>query len=566
MFSFLNQFWPGKTRIELEQQLAPVNLKSDDRIITDIILPTVVAHGDESAGKSTVLKYMTQADIFETGPDMITRMVWRYRLRYSNRHIVPHAVMHVLNKPVFETDDPNEVKKMIRAQHEEIKRSGIAILDQEGMVEIFSNAVPNIDIIDLPGSVASPKEGEPATVSEISRKIARKYLSRTNHIILYVQSSMALERNSVAAGLMYELKCPYVLTVYTKVDNVVDSRTVEPLDNFLDSFRKKGSNYIAVSNYCRAPNMTFAEVREDEHKFFIDHLSPLEYEILKPRLGMNALMKCINEVAESMNKGEWIQMRMKAEQTKLAGVKASLTNIGQEYTTFELCSIVANGLLENDTLLIETMTDTFREMKYSIPQKPERGVIVADFDAKKFASRMCGKLLARLDRVFELSPHKLMRFETFHGEYRRLFLEKLNNRSDVFVYNWGRYADHIMMDFYTGSPLYSPDRWFYALTNCYLQRVLMRLNDTIDIDRLFGQQQQRQYSLYMHIGSVLVGPNADEEQEVGPSQRFHSLKTELESVGHELTAKENEKHQLQREQLQQQVFILENIIAKLPSM
>lgn len=559
MFSFLNQFWPGKAKIDLEQKWAAVNLKPDDRIITDITLPTLVAHGDESAGKSTLLQELIQFDMFDVGDDMITRMVWRYRLRYSAKHVTPYVVVHIPNKQPLETTDPHEVKRAIQTIHDEIKTSKIAILDQEGLIEIFSNLVPNIDIIDLPGSVASPKEGEPTTLAETSRRIAKKYLSRLNHIIMYVQSSTASERTSVAAGLIYEAKCQHVLTVYTKVDNAIDARTAEPLQKFMDMFRAKDHHFIAISNYRRHPVMSFLEVREEEQKFFIENLSPSDYDQFHNRLGMNALMAAVNNMAESMNKSEWVQTRLKAEQTKLAGVHSKLATLGKAYSTQELCAIVADSLLEHDPMLLETLADTWQEMKVVVPTKCDLWMSVPDIDANVFATHMCGKFMARLDRVFELSALKLNRFDVFQSEYARILMSKLSNRNQIFLNRWAEFSKHIAIEFYTGSPFYSPDRWSHALKTCYIQHVLLRLHETDDIERY--QNQRQQSALYMHI----IGNHQVEDQEVGPPPN-QSFKSILEAIGADLSAKENVRVQQEREDLLQQIAIYENIITNLPTM
>jgi len=556
MFSFLEQFWHGRARINLQEKLATVNLKVDDRVITDFVLPTLIAHGDESAGKSTLLEQLIQFDIFDVGKDMITRMVWIYRLRYSANQSPPKVIVKMANKPFLETSDPAVVKSVIQEAHNDIKKSGVAILDQEGIIEIFSNLVPNIDIIDLPGSVASPKVGEPSNLVETSRKIAKKYLMRPNHIIMYVQSSTTLQRNSVAAGLLCECKCANVISVLTKVDRAIDMRTHEPLAEFMEMFRARDENCIAVTNYLSHPNISFAEVREEEMKFFHDYISAEDFETYKHRLGMPALMHRINQLAESMNKQDWVNARLKIEQGKLANVKMQLEMIGPLYSTQELCAIVADGLVENDPMWLDTIKDVWDEMKFPFPYKVEYWTTFSEFDTNRFLNNMQTRILAQFDRLFERSPHKLARFELFQAEYRRLLMHKLSTRVQSFQARWTELVKHILMDYFTGSAFYSPDRWLHTLKMCYVQHVLMKLNDPDEFDR----QSNRQSPFYMHfpLGSLSFA----DEQEIGPPPPV-TLKSTLEAIGFGLASDESLRTKKERDELQQQANIFQSIIESL---
>lgn len=557
MFSFLEYFWHGKARNELEQKLSPVNLKVDDRMITETKLPTLIAHGDESSGKSTLLAEMIQFDMFDIGANMITRMVWVYRLRFSAAHIVPHIVVKIPDRSPVETTDPAVVRKLIQTVHNEIEMSKLAISDKEGYIEIYSNSVPKMDIIDLPGSIAAPTKDEPSTLSETSRRIARKYLSRPDHIVMYVRSSVATQRNSVAAGLLGELKCEHVLTVLTKVDCAVHQRT--GLNDFMETFTSMGENAIAVSNYRDHTNMTFAEVREDELKFFQDNLSPLEYEMFKSRLGVPALLQRINQIAESMHGKEWIHARLRAEQKNLDFLRAQFEAIGPKMTSKELGSIVAEGLLTGDEMIEKMMRESWNEIKVNVPTKMDYWFAPTEIDVSAFLNQMNIRILAQLEHVFEFSEAKMSRFESFCVEYRRLLTTRLSHRVQSFRERWHKITKFLLMEHATNSPTYSPDRWFHAVCACYIQCVLMKLGSTNDDKASRGIP-------FLHFGSLSHGYSANDpcsdELEIGPPPSY-SLKTVLEMLGNDLSCEESARVVRHREDIQQQIDVLVAVIASL---
>lgn len=562
MFSFLDYFWHGKARTELEQKLSPVNLKVDDRMITETKLPTLIAHGDESSGKSTLLAEMIQFDMFDIGTNMITRMVWVYRLRFSATQTVPHIVVKIPGRSIVETTDPAKVRALIQSVHNEIEMSKQAISEMEGSIEIYSNSVPRMDIIDLPGSIAAPNQGEPHTVGELSRRIARKYLARPDHIVMYVQSSVALQRNSVAAGLVSEMKCERVLTVLTKVDYAVHQRT--GLNEFMESFRTMGDNTIAVSNFRDRAGMSFSEVRDDERKFFVDNLSSSDYDTYKRRLGVPALLQRINEIAEATHGAEWIETQMRLDQEKLAYLCAQLDAIGPKLTSAELSTMVADGLLATDGLLEKMMRETWAEIKLHVPLKMDYWYAANDVDATPFVNRMNIRMLAQLDHVFEFSEAKMSRFENFCVGYRRVLTTRLSNRAAAFRERWNKTAKYLMLEHTTNSPMYSVERWFHAACACYIQTVLMKLSDADDQDN----KPNRSSAPFLHFSSLSHGwasplpLSPQPEAEVGPPPAY-SIKGMFEALGTDLSCDESSRVVRIREDIQQQIEVLTGVITAL---
>ena len=557
MFELLNYFWHGKAHNELEQKFSAVNLKADDSLISETRLPTLVAHGDESSGKSTLLANMIQFDMFDIGKDMITRMVWVYRLRYSPTQKIPRIIVKVGKRPQLETTDPAAVRNLIAEVHAEI---GQSIVDQEGYIEIYSNTVPKMDIYDLPGAVAVKKKNEPATLVETSRRIAKKYLTRPDHIVLHVQSSVSPSRSSVAAGLLDELKCERKITVFTKVDCAVHQHTA--LRDFVEMFSAQNDNAIAVSNYQSQPEMSFTDIREEEHKLFVDNLSPTDYDTLKHRLGISSLLQRINVLAEQMNGAEWAKVQIRAEQGKLGVLQAQLKALGPSLKTHDICQIVSDGVIGQPGFLEHMMRDTWDEMKFNVPSTMDIWTKFVDVDGSRFFNAMNLKIVNQLNHVFEFSPAMLHRFETFCTDYRRLLTTRLANRNAPFSARWSKFNKFLTNEFLTASPAYTPERWFHTICGCYIQQVLMKLNDVEELD---ANNYKPSNFLMMHFGmssQPSVGALTVDEREVGPPPN-HPLKAIFEALGADLSCEEALHTQKYRASTQEQIEVVTSVIQSL---
>ena len=380
---------------------------------------------------------------------------------------------------------------------------------------------------------------------------------------MYVQSSVALQRNSVAAGLLSEIKCDRVLTVLTKVDYAVHQRT--GLTEFMESFRTMGDNTIAVSNFRDHAGMSFSEVREDEHKFFVDNVPPSDYETYKRRLGVPALLQRINELAQAMHGAEWIDSQMRLEQEKLAYLCAQLDAIGPKLTTAELSTLVADGLLSSDGLLEKMMRETWAEIKLAVPAKMDYWFVSGDVDATPFVNRMNIRMIAQLDHVFEFSEAKMSRFENFCVGYRRVLSTRLSNRAAAFRERWNKTTKYLMFEHMTNSPTYSVDRWFHAACACYIQTVLMKLSDADDVDKPNRSTPFLHFSSLSHgfMGSsALALTSSSNEAEIGPPPAY-SIKAMFEALGTDLSCDECSRVLRYREDIQQQIEVLTGIVAGL---
>ena len=143
-------------------------------------LPRAIVFGDEKAGKSSTIERIAQNDIFPRDMDICTRMPTVLKLRH-NKDFKTNEPMFYLTVPEcrhngvvynkeevcanLATKDVGEIRDRIKRQMEAIKRSGKSCeSDQEITVELHSDGVLNIDLVDLPGLRQVAEAGDANTV------------------------------------------------------------------------------------------------------------------------------------------------------------------------------------------------------------------------------------------------------------------------------------------------------------------------------------------------------------------------------------------------------------------
>eukprot|EP00457_Paulinella_chromatophora_P018731 gb/GEZN01020142.1/.p2 GENE.gb/GEZN01020142.1/~~gb/GEZN01020142.1/.p2 ORF type:complete len:181 (+),score=40.08 gb/GEZN01020142.1/:107-649(+) len=119
-------------------------------------LPRIVVIGDENAGKSSTLERIAMVDVLPRSDGVCTRQPIILKLRYD-ANIGSDAPKLLLTIPGVEikpedTKDTKSVRLKIEQQMTAIREAKKGMVyDSEIVVEIHSNAVPTMDLVDLQG-------------------------------------------------------------------------------------------------------------------------------------------------------------------------------------------------------------------------------------------------------------------------------------------------------------------------------------------------------------------------------------------------------------------------------
>ena len=278
-------------------------------------LPRVIMIGDEKAGKSSTLERIAGVDCLPRDKDICTRQPIVLKLFFdpavdvsapSFKLFIPAiaarpatsttAAMPAVPAVQILTDINSAiVKSKIKERMDLIKTMGIGLIyDSEIIVEIRSNGIPTIELVDLPGLRTSKPLGEPTDLPELTQQCVMKYMEcpLTGAVVCVVDAAVGNLVSSKSVLMVQEspekLK-KNTIGVFTKADRAVNYEWYELTDaesslyqlescmsGVQTQFKDFKYGFVAMVN---RPTGLKAGLEKDlhqqtemENKFFFDHL------------------------------------------------------------------------------------------------------------------------------------------------------------------------------------------------------------------------------------------------------------------------------------------------------
>ena len=149
-------------------------------------MPSFVVLGSESSGKSTLLERVSMFHMFPRGDGICTRMAIKVELRRTPKATAPELQVVDLQtqKPVGRTrivtleagsrDVSKAMEAVIREEHNDL----VGVSQTRMLVlRVASPTVPSLDLVDLPGLVSTPQEGEPDDLPEQTEKLLSTFIN-----------------------------------------------------------------------------------------------------------------------------------------------------------------------------------------------------------------------------------------------------------------------------------------------------------------------------------------------------------------------------------------------------
>lgn len=186
--------------------------------------PQVIVIGSENHGKSTLLERLIGFPIFPRFRSLCTCCRIRVKLRRQTAMAISKIyVRNLTTNTVDESTVENVALEMmcnrVKARMDEMlanRPHRSIISDREIVIEIRVPYCPNIDILDMPGLVAAPKES-----AETSLELSRSTIinEKAHSIFLLVVDSRTECTASIATRLVQDLEIDHqTIGVFTKMD------------------------------------------------------------------------------------------------------------------------------------------------------------------------------------------------------------------------------------------------------------------------------------------------------------------------------------------------------------
>ena len=230
----------------------------------DLNLPTIVAVGSQSSGKSSVLNGLLGVDILPTGNNMVTRIPIKLELQQSDNENVAifgkyiNGIWNTLkifqfNYPKILPSQKEKISNFIEEITIENAGDNMNISKKEIFLKIKGKYIPNLNLIDLPGltMVACTDKGQPPDIKKQIKEMIGNYIKNKNTIILAVMPARTDIEADIALDLIkdYDPKGDRTLGVLTKVDLMNEGTNISQLlqDNISIDL-KLNYGYFGVKN------------------------------------------------------------------------------------------------------------------------------------------------------------------------------------------------------------------------------------------------------------------------------------------------------------------------------
>jgi replication fork clamp-binding protein CrfC len=147
-----------------------------------LTLPQIAVVGAQSAGKSSVLENIVGRDFLPRGGNMVTKRPLVLQLITSQGQ--EYAVFG--HKPQQRFINYADVRAEIENDTKAIVRDDMGVSNIPINLTIYSPHVVNLTLVDLPGMVKVPSQGQPADIVKKIDDIIIEYISNENCLILAV--------------------------------------------------------------------------------------------------------------------------------------------------------------------------------------------------------------------------------------------------------------------------------------------------------------------------------------------------------------------------------------------
>ena len=304
------------------------------------------------------------------------------------------------------------VKKKITARMDKIKSMGIGLIfDSEIVVEIRSNGVPTIELVDLPGLRTSMPLGEPQNLPQLTQDCVKKYMDDplTGAVVCVVDVAVGALTNSKSVLMVQEsperLK-QNTIGVFTKADSSVDFDWVQyekadsslfKLEGYMSGVEEyfKDFRYGFVATVNRQTGLraeftrSLAQQAEWENSFFYDHLVQRVDRTGKPddrgprvssffqeerapngrksivmtdrgkqSLGLSALLFQMDTVICRHISSNWLPGKLAEYNMKEAEIRKELKSLGTSPDELKLATIISSVLRGLDGIFSDADFET----------------------------------------------------------------------------------------------------------------------------------------------------------------------------------------------------------------
>ncbi|CAE7939921.1 dymA [Symbiodinium sp. KB8] len=244
----------------------------------ELSLPTIAVVGSQSVGKTSVLESLVGAGHSE----------WA-EFQHNNRRF----------------SDFGDVRREIEAETARVCGGSRSVSDEPILLRIFSPAVMDLTLVDLPGLTKVPTGDQPKDISKRIQDLVKKYVASSNTLILAVSAANVDLATSDALALAREVdpQGQRTVGVLTKLDLAEEQSTAfEALAGEVYPLRLGYTAVVCRNDKSSQAGMTFEDALKEEHDFFTrqQRFQPLLSQCGIPNLAQRLQFLLLNHIREAL--------------------------------------------------------------------------------------------------------------------------------------------------------------------------------------------------------------------------------------------------------------------------
>lgn len=293
-----------------------------------ISLPRIAVLGEQSAGKSSLLESICGLNFLPRGSGIVTRRPLELRMVKANVPL-PYFIFPCDHgdKKFTNTD---QVRSTIEYLTDKGAGSSKNISDVPIVCTVYSQFVPDLTLIDLPGITRNPTADQPDNIEEITKGLVRKYCDDPNTLILCVIPANIDLSTSDAFAYARKLdpKGQRTLGVITKIDLMDEGTDCKALLLNEEIILKHG--YVGVKGRSQAEinrQTTVAQAIQNELDYFAKH--PVYSSLPSELLGTRAMIDRTSAILYTIIKTSLPSIKKEIEDRKRKAIQ-QIKELGEE--------------------------------------------------------------------------------------------------------------------------------------------------------------------------------------------------------------------------------------------
>jgi len=386
-------------------------------------LPIIVNIGNESSGKSSLIRNILKCDIFPIDKNLCTKCPIKIELINSN---IEEYIISFKNQ-TFKLTDKEKTKLHISAIMNKIDD----IVDDELYIKISNEYVINSTFYDLPGIIEYP-----ADMREKSKNIINKYITLPNTLIICVipANTTRLTSNQALGMVNDANKTKDCLIALTMVDLLHN----DDIELFIDRILLR-NNEVKKLNIKKVIGVISHKNKDiNENVWFNNNLLNNINDIslkndIKKNITLENLLISVDDMFNDFISTNWKNDAITKTNNEIVKLENEYNQLGKDITLKDLFQFIKTKLKLDSLITPDIKFNTYYFRSYLTYDEDIKDI---NKIYQNYKDNILKKIIEDIDTVFNIDDdYKYCRFETLKQFLKKEYTKIINHHYNH-IDNW----------------------------------------------------------------------------------------------------------------------------------